>query len=208
MPGRNPGGADIPFTLASGSPRRKKLLGTCVPRFRVMASGVPEPAPRAGEDVRGYVKRLARLKALAVARRVPRGLVLGADTVVVRRGKVYGKPTDRADAHRILSELSGKWHAVYTGLALALRPGRRVWTSVHRTRVRLRAFSPSELRRLSRRHHDKAGAYAAQARGNPFVERYRGDFNTVVGLPLDGVRDLLAKAEKAGNFVVPVRKAI
>ena len=92
----------LPFVLASRSPRRKRLLRKVVPRFRVIESGVPEPAPRAGVSVQSYVKGLARKKALAVARTMSAGLVLGADTVVVRRGKVYGKPADRADAHRIL----------------------------------------------------------------------------------------------------------
>ena len=181
------------FVLASRSPRRRTLLRKVVPRFRVIESGVPEPAPRAGVSVRTYVKSLARKKALAVARNIPAGVVLGADTVVVRRGKIYGKPADRADAHQILSELNGKWHDVYTGLALALRPGKKVLTGVYRTRVLMRYFSPKDLRRLSFKNHDKAGAYAAQAKGNPFVVRYEGDFDNVVGLPLRGVRDLLAK---------------
>lgn len=183
-----------PFVLASGSPRRRTLLRKVVARFRVIESGVPEPPHRKGEDVRLYVKRLARRKALAVARGVPSGWVLGADTVVFRRGKVYGKPLDREDAHRILSELSGKWHAVYTGLALAQRPGKKVWSAVVRTRVLMRVFSPQALRRLSVRNHDKAGAYAAQARGNPFVLRTQGDRNNAVGLPLRGLKQLMARA--------------
>lgn len=170
------------------------MLRKLIPRFRVIESGVPEPAPRAGVSVRTYVIGLARKKALAVARNISEGWVLGADTVVVRRGKIYGKPAGRADAHRILSELNGKWHDVYTGLALTFRPGKRVWTGAYRTRVLMRDFSPQDLRRLSGKNHDKAGAYAAQAKGNPFVRRYKGDFDNVVGLPLKGLRELLAKA--------------
>ncbi|MBP9698377.1 MAG: septum formation protein Maf, partial [Elusimicrobia bacterium] len=169
------------------------LLKKVVPRFLVRVSQVPEPPPRAGVDVKRYVMELARQKALAVARSVPRGLVLGADTEVVRRGKVYGKPTDAADARRMLSDLSGKWHDVYTGLALAVRPGRRVWTDVFRTRVKMRSFSNAQLDRWSKKNHDKAGAYAAQARGNPFVDRYKGEYENVVGLPLRGLRSLLKK---------------
>lgn len=181
------------FVLASGSPRRKLLLKKVVPRFRVRVSRVPEPPPCPGTDVKWHVVQLARRKALAVARRVPRGLVLGADTEVVLRGRVFGKPADTADARRMLSELSGRWHDVYTGLALAVRPGQRVCTGVYRTRVKLRAFTKSELDRWSKKNHDKAGAYAAQARGNPFVERYRGEYENVVGLPLRGLRSLLKK---------------
>lgn len=170
------------------------MLRKLIPRFRVIESGVSEPAPRAGVSVRAYVSGLARKKALAVARNISEGWVLGADTVVVRRGKIYGKPSDRADAHQILSELNGKWHDVYTGLALTRCPGKKVWTGVYRTRVLLRTFSPQDLRRLSGKNHDKAGAYAAQAKGNPFVQRYKGDFDNVVGLPLKGLRELLTKA--------------
>jgi septum formation protein len=183
-----------PFILASGSPRRRALLRRVVPRFRIVESGVPEPPPRKGADVRRYVQHLARRKALAVARRLSSGWVLGADTVVFRRGKIYGKPLDREDAHRILSELSGKWHEVYTGLALAQRPGKKVWSMAVRTRVLMRVFSPETLRRFSVRNRDKAGAYAAQARGNPFVRRTQGEKDNVVGLPLRGLRHLMARA--------------
>ncbi|MBK8575520.1 MAG: Maf family protein [Elusimicrobia bacterium] len=196
----------LPFILASGSPRRKILLRGVVPRFRVIESGVPEPAPRRGADVRRYVIGLARRKALAVARRVKCGGVLGADTAVVRRGKIYGKPVNRADAHRILSELTGKWHVVYTGLAFTVRPGNRVWTGVYRTRVKMRAFSAETLARLSGKNHDKAGAYAAQAKGNPFVTEHIGDFDNVVGLPRRGVRELMTKAIKAGYSFSSIRK--
>jgi septum formation protein len=195
----------LPFILASGSPRRKLLLRDVLPRFRVVESGVPEPPPRRGGDVRRYVMELARRKALAVARIVPRGLVLGADTVVVRRGTVYGKPKNRADAHRILSQLQGKWHAVYTGLALAARPGRRLWAGVYRTRVKMRAFSDETLARLSKNNHDKAGAYAAQAKGNIFVSQHIGDFDNVVGLPRRGVRELLEKARRGGCVVQTIK---
>ncbi|MBL8022854.1 MAG: septum formation protein Maf [Elusimicrobia bacterium] len=186
------------FFLASLSPRRRVLLRRIVPGFRVVPSGVVEFPHQPGERVSRYVKKLARQKAVAVARRFTRGLSLGADTVVARRGRVYGKPVDQSDAFRILSELSGKWHDVYTGLALALCPGRRVWTCVFRSRVQMRKFSPQELRHFSKLNHDKAGAYAAQARGNPYIYSFEGDFDTIVGLPLRGVWELLGKALKAG----------
>ena len=174
--------------------------------FSVVESGVPEPAPRGRVNVGDYVRRLARRKAEAVARRVSEGLVLGADTVVARGGRIYGKPKDRREARRILQDLSGRRHVVFTAVALAARPGKRVWVDVQKTEVWMRALSPREVTRYSRAHHDKAGAYAAQARGNPYVENFRGDYDTVVGLPRRAVDNLLAKAERAG-FVVK-RRAI
>jgi predicted house-cleaning NTP pyrophosphatase (Maf/HAM1 superfamily) len=95
----------------------------------------------------------------------------------------------------------GNGTTVYTGLALAARPGHRVWTGVSLTRVKMRAFSADTLSRLSLKNHDKAGAYAAQAKGNPFVTQHIGDFDNVVGLPRKGLRALLGKAKKAGHPV-------
>jgi len=104
----------------------------------------------------------------------------------------------------MLKELAGRWHRVYTGLTLVALPGGREWSAAERTEVKMRRLSPQDLLRLAPGHLDKAGAYAAQARGNPFVERYRGDFDNVVGLPLRELRALLAKARRAG--FIPIRK--
>lgn len=161
-----------------------------------MESGVPEPVPRRPVKARFYVLRSATRKARAVARRVPRGWVLGADTEVVRRGRVFGKPRDAADAARMLTDLSGRWHQVFTGLALIERPSNRLWTAAARTDVKIRALSPAAIARHAQTNHDKAGAYAAQARGNPFVEKHRGPYDNIVGLPLAALRALLRRAEK------------
>jgi septum formation protein len=194
---RNKEFMDIPFVLASGSPRRRALLARVRRQFSVTESGVPEPVPRGPVQARFYVLRSAARKARAVARRVPRGWVLGADTEVVRRGRVFGKPRNVADAARMLNALSGRWHQVHTGLALIHRPSNRLWTAAARTDVRIRDLSPADLARYSKTNHDKAGAYAAQARGNPFVEKHRGPYDNIVGLPLDALRALLRRAEKS-----------
>lgn len=187
---------DFPFILASGSPRRRRLLSRVRRRFRVMESHVPEPVPRGPVNPRDYVRRSARRKALAVARRVARGFVLGADTEVVRRGRVFGKPRNLAHARRMLADLAGKWHQVHTGLALVARPSNRVWLTSVKTDVKIRSLSSEALDRLSKKNHDKAGAYAAQDRGNPFVERHRGPYDNIVGLPRDALRRLLRRASR------------
>ena len=184
----------VPFVLASGSPRRRALLARVRRRFFVMESGVPEPVPRGSVRAGLYVLRSAARKARAVARRVPKGWVLGADTEVVYRGRVFGKPRDATHAARMLRALSGRWHRVVTGLALVERPSNRLWSSFARTDVKIRALSPSDIARYSKTNHDKAGAYAAQARGNPFVEAFRGPYDNIVGLPLDALRALLRRA--------------
>ncbi len=195
--------------LASGSPRRRALLARVRRRFSIRESGVPEPVPRRPVKARFYVLRSATRKARAVARRVPRGWVLGADTEVVRRGRVFGKPRDAADAARMLTDLSGRWHQVFTGLALIERPSNRLWTAAARTDVKIRALSPAAIARHAQTNHDKAGAYAAQARGNPFVEKHRGPYDNIVGLPLAALRALLRRAEKTKNpnFSVGARTA-
>ncbi|MBL0350358.1 MAG: septum formation protein Maf [Elusimicrobia bacterium] len=193
LPGR------VPLVLASASPRRRRLLSAGPWKIRVRPSGAVEPPRRRGERADRYVRRLALLKARAVAREIPEGLVLGADTVVVFRGKIFGKPASPGHARRMLEALSGRWHRVYTGLALVARPGRRAWQGVWRTEVKVRRLDRAAIARHSHRHLDKAGAYAAQARGNPFVEKHRGPFDNVVGLPMAGVRELLGKARAAGR---------
>jgi MAF protein len=189
---------NVPFILASASPRRRRLMASFPFSVRVVPSGVPERRKRPGESPARYVKMLAEMKARHVADRAGEGLVLGADTIVFFKGRVLGKPTSALSAKRMLTSLAGKWHAVYTGLSLQARPGRRRWSAAWLTRVKMRDLSPRKIRSLSRLNHNKAGAYAAQQKGNPFVADWRGDYDNVVGLPRKGVRQLLARARRAG----------
>jgi len=184
--------------LASASPRRRALMRSFPYPVRVRPSSVPEPNPRRKADPGRWALDLARRKALAVARAHQEALVLGADTVVALGTEIFGKPTSPADARRILKRLAGSWHTVHTGLCLAARPGRKFWTVIWSTRVKMRALTDEELEFWSRKNHDKAGGYAVQAKGDPFVERLRGDYDNVVGLPRKGVRLLLARARRAG----------
>lgn len=179
--------------LASASPRRKLLLKRMGYAFTVKPSRVKEPAPREGETPRHYVLRLAQLKARDVQRRETKAWVLGADTVVVHRGQILGKPKSRQEAQRWLSDMAGRWHRVYTGVAV-VNPQGHLFSSVAMTRVKMKFLDESERRRRSRHHHDKAGAYAAQARGNPYIDRVEGEFSNVVGLPATLTRVLLRKA--------------
>jgi septum formation protein len=133
-----------------------------------------------------------------VARGLREGLVLGADTEVHHRGRLLGKPASAAHARRMLASLSGRWHTVYSGAALVEAGSGKSWTAVASTRVLFRKLGPRELDFWSRRNHDKAGAYSAQAKRSPFVERRSGDLDTVVGLSRRAVRELLRQARKAG----------
>lgn len=178
--------------LASKSLRRAEILRAVAWEFEAVAANVDETQD-ASEDAISYVKRLATMKAEAVARKVPGGLVLGADTVVVIGGEVLGQPRDDGDARRMLRLLSGRWHMVLTGVAL-VRFGNppRVLVEHATTRVRFYEMSADEIDWYvsTGEPRGKAGAYAIQGRGALFIEGIQGDYFNVVGLPIRLVYDL------------------
>lgn len=181
------------LVLASGSPQRKLLLKELGRPFKIVPSGVSEESSE--KDPRKLVLLLAKRKAVDVAKRFPKAVVLGADTLVVCQGEILGKPKDAADSWRILNLLNGRWQRVYTGVAVAA--GGKVYSEAVVTRVLARKFAEKDLRRLAGKHMDKAGAYAVQDKDDPFISRIVGEFDNVVGLPMKAVRRLLKKAESA-----------
>lgn len=172
--------------LASGSPRRHELLALLGVAFRVVVPDVDE-TPQPGETPRQLVARLAATKAEAAVG----AIVLAADTVVDVDGVVLGKPTDTADATRMLAALSGRDHEVHTGVAVR-RNGRTV-IEVVTTTVRFVALTPSAIGHYvaTGEPMDKAGAYAIQGAGGAFVESIAGSPSNVVGLPLATVARML-----------------
>jgi septum formation protein len=175
------------LVLASTSPRRAALLRAAGYDFEVRPSGADE-WPFTGGDPAGYTESLARAKAAA-----GNGdeVVVGADTVVVLDGAVLGKPADAEDAAAMLRRLSGRTHEVVTGIAVrhagALRSGHA------RTRLTLRVLDEREIRAYvdTGEPLDKAGAYGYQGGAARFVTRVEGDADTVIGLPLTLLRELL-----------------
>lgn len=113
------------LVLASASPRRQELLRNAGIPFEIQPAHIPED-PLPGEGAKECAERLAREKALAVARQRPQDAVLGADTVVVVDGQIFGKPVDAADAARMLRLLSGREHQVITGVCLVSGGGKSV----------------------------------------------------------------------------------
>ena len=180
-----------PLTLASSSPRRRQLLEMLGIPVRVVPSNIPE-VRRSHETPVDYVERLAREKAQSVRGR----LVLGADTTVVVRDEVLEKPTDAADALRMLRKLQGRTHQVVTSVALV--SGERVRQATDITSVVFRRMSDAFLEAYvaTKEPMDKAGAYGIQGFGAALVERIEGDFFSVMGLP---VRLVLALLEEAGE---------
>ena len=173
--------------LASGSPRRRELFTEAGLNFEVVNVDVDEtPNEKEPEKV---AQELSRRKAVAADREPASGrnkVIVAADTVVIHNGKVLGKPKDEADAVRMLTELSGAVHDVITGVTI-LTPGREEVTFSQRTRVRFRPLSEEEIRDYvaTGEPMDKAGAYGIQGLGGRLVEGIDGDFNNVVGFPID-----------------------
>jgi len=183
-----------PLILASASPRRIELLRMLGARFSVIPSGIEEETGE-GALVADIVERNALAKASDVARRLGRGLVVGADTVVVLDGKVFGKPADLDDARRMLGLLAGKTHSVYSGVAVVRAEDDRVETAHAITDVKFRPLSLSQIDRYFKMIDplDKAGAYAVQGAGGVIIEKIEGCYYNVVGLPLTVLDELLAR---------------
>ena len=179
------------LVLASQSPRRRELLEQLGLVLEVRPAHADEEV-HPGEAAGDYVLRVARDK----ARAVPGESVLAADTAVVLRGEVLGKPRDAADARRMLSALSGTAHEVLTGVCVR-RPAVRIEASaVVSSTVRFAKLSPEQIAWYveTREPLDKAGAYAIQGAGGAFVIGVEGSVSNVVGLPLAETADLLRRA--------------
>lgn len=181
------------FILASQSPRRKELLSRVVSDFDVRVSHVEEVVP-AGLQPQEVVIYLAKIKAEAVAKELrleqpaQRFAVIGADTVVALDHQIMGKPKDRADCVRMLSALSGREHAVYTGVAVVVDG--RTESFYERTAVRFLPLSDEEINWYASldEPYDKAGAYGIQGYGSLLVEGICGDYFNVMGLPVASLR--------------------
>ncbi len=173
------------IVLASGSPRRAEILKTVNWPFEIVRPDIDETRQE-NEDAVTYVERLARIKAEAVAGRVTSSLIVAADTTVVIGEQILEKPSDQNDVRGMLSQLSGRWHQVITGVALIDRGISATKVAHEVTEVKFAEMSQDEINwyASSGEPMDKAGAYAIQGLGARFIEGIRGDFFNVMGLPL------------------------
>ena len=171
------------LVLASASPRRQELLRNAGISFEVQPADIPED-PLPGEGPQACAERLAREKALVVARRRPHDTVLGADTVVVVEGEILGKPADAADAARMLRKLAGRRHQVITGGCLVVSGQWSVASET--TSVTMAEIPEQEIADYvaTAEPMDKAGAYAIQGLASRWIPRIEGDYSNVVGLPI------------------------
>lgn len=180
------------IVLASGSPRRKELLGMICDEFRVILSDCEEivTSTRPEEVTKELSKQKAEAVAAAEAGRIADAIIIGADTVVSAGGEILGKPKDRADAFAMLRRLSGASHQVSTGVTL-LRTGAAgeiVWQKsfAETTTVRVAELTDEEINHYldTDEPYDKAGAYGIQGAFGRHISGIEGDYNNVVGLPV------------------------
>ncbi|NPA92939.1 MAG: septum formation protein Maf [Chloroflexi bacterium] len=204
--------------LASQSPRRRELIKLLGLPVQAAAANVDE-TPLPNEAPADYVRRLAATKAQALTHVLSGGRseapdemgklrwIVAADTAVVDRGEILGKPADEAEAEAMLRRLRGREHAVLTGVAVLDTLTGRMETTVERTAVFMRAFTDDEIAAYvaSGDPLDKAGAYAIQNRAFAPVERIEGCYANVVGLPLCTLACMLRTLGASPAEDVPAR---
>jgi septum formation protein len=181
-----------PLVLASQSPRRKELLEVLGVPFSIVVPAIDE-SPKLGESPEDYAVRVAREKALDVASRVSKSIILSADTVVTVDGEILGKPFDRADAIAMLTKLSGREHLVFTAVCVLNQVEDVMRDALEKTVVSFRQLTRREIEDYIGRENvmDKAGAYAIQGFASVFIPRISGSYSNVMGLPLARVYELL-----------------
>lgn len=186
----------LPLILASASPRRKELLAQIGLDFTVMPADVDEQIQ--WENPVQLVKELARRKAYAVAgRTVQDACILGADTIVVHKGKILGKPADRGEAISMLSMLQGDTHSVFTGVCAVKKEstGMEEIVFAEETKVSVCRMELWEMEEYADTSEpmDKAGAYGIQGIFAKYIRCIQGDYNNVVGLPVSRIYQEIIK---------------
>lgn len=178
--------------LGSSSPARRELLGRLGLPFEVEPANVEEPT--GFSDPRREVQTVSWLKASVVAPRLDEGIVIAADTIGWVDGGAVLKPTDEADARRILRQLGGREHELWTGVTLWRRPDdvQLIWQE--RSLVHFATLSDEEMERYlqTREWKNNSGAYAIREEGDPYVRVVQGSVTNVIGLPLETLRERLA----------------
>lgn len=174
--------------LASASPARRELLARLGYPFEVLPADIDEPES-GFHDPRTFVQTVSWLKAAAMAPRIDAGIILAADTIGWINDHPILKPADEADARRILREMGGREHELWTGVVLWRRPDdlQIVWQE--QTLVAVAALSEAELDvyLATRSWRGHSGAYAIQEKDDPYVRVVRGSITNVIGLPLESL---------------------
>ncbi len=181
------------FILASASPRRREILNNVGMEFEVLVSMADESKIDRNLEPEMLVLELSMLKATDVATSLKGDCyVIGADTVVSLDGKILEKPADEEDARRMLEDLSGKTHSVYTGVCIYSTKTGKAVSKFQKTDVKFKKLSKQKIEAYieSKEPMDKAGSYGIQGKGALLIDEIRGDYFNVVGLPVSLLADM------------------
>jgi len=180
------------IVLASESTRRVDILRTLGISFSIMPPGIDEHR-KPYESPKDYVLRIAYEKARKVGDLFPDKWIIGADTVVVHKGKVLGKPKADEDAVAMLKRLRANWHKVFTGYCILNASKQIVYQDVAETKVFIKDLTDDEIAKYvgTSEPFDKAGSYAVQGRGGYMVKEIKGSYTNVVGLPICEITEAL-----------------
>jgi septum formation protein len=180
------------IVLASESTRRVDILRTLGISFSIMPPGIDERR-KPYESPKDYVLRIAYEKARKVGDLFPDKWIIGADTVVVHKGKVLGKPKADEDAVAMLKRLRANWHKVFTGYCILNASKQIVYQDVAETKVFIKDLTDDEIAKYvgTSEPFDKAGSYAVQGRGGYMVKEIKGSYTNVVGLPICEITEAL-----------------
>jgi septum formation protein len=177
--------------LASKSPRRKEILSSIIDEFEIVESDYTEDITldMPPDELAMY---LAKGKALDVAKN-NQGIIISADTFIVLKNKVLGKPKNEEDAIKMLKMLSGKKHVVYTGIALIDTENNHIKQGVEKTSIHFRKLTDAEIIKYVKTKEplDKAGSYAIQGKGMILISKINGCYTNVIGLPVNLLKKLL-----------------
>ena len=179
--------------LASQSPRRQELLKNIGVKFEIIKSDFCENISGIDDKPEKIAQQLAYGKAKDVSDKLDEGIILGADTIVVFVGEIYGKPKDEEDAVRMLNNLSGKTHQVITGVALIDKKNDKTVVGHETTSVTFNKLTQDEIKAYikSGDYIGKAGGYGIQNKGAILINKIEGCYFNVVGLPINKVYQML-----------------
>jgi len=185
--------------LASQSPRRAALMDLIKIDFEVLPSE-HEKKIQSGSNIEEQAIDVAYEKAMDIFNNTQGDrAIVGADTIVVKDNKVYGKPKDRNDAIRMLKELEGEDHIVYTSLAIIIENHGKVeeFKEINKTIITVKEITDDEIIEYvdTEKPYDKAGSYAIQSCFCKFIEKINGNYMSVIGLPVDRVYEILKENE-------------
>ncbi|WP_213105859.1 Maf family protein [Candidatus Protochlamydia amoebophila] len=179
--------------LGSQSPRRKEILNFFSLPFEQVSPVFDEETVPFGGNPEHYVLSLSAGKTKSLRYQFPKDILISADTIVYKEGKVFGKPRSKEEAFQNLRELAGHWHSVYTGVNVSNET--QVIQQFEETKVLFNSLTDDEIHQYQERIHcaDKAGGYMIQGAGSLIIKKLEGCYYNVMGLPINTLRLCLSE---------------